>query len=180
MVVMKKISRDGKKKHPVVVFVLRTFLFFIILTALVLIYFRYHEEAYNIPFEIRLESGIDRPSPHNVIGINDIDVREDEVRIKMPWAIVYSIENTKSMDPVLDYGSYGLGISPQTADDLHIGDIVTYRSNYHEKPIIHRIIAVGMDTSGWYAKLKGDNNLLEDPGRIRFGQINRIVIAVLY
>jgi hypothetical protein len=33
---------------------------------------------------------------------------------------------------------------------------------------------------GWYAIMKGDNLSYSDPGKIRFDQVQRVVIGILY
>ena len=46
--------------------------------------------------------------------------------------------------------------------------------------VIHRVKEIGKDIEGWYLKAKGDNNEREDPERIRFSQIDRVVVAIIY
>jgi Fe-S-cluster formation regulator IscX/YfhJ len=42
------------------------------------------------------------------------------------------------------------------------------------------VIETGEDSNGWYAIFKGDNNPIRDPSKVRFSQIRRIVVAVIY
>ena len=44
----------------------------------------------------------------------------------------------------------------------------------------HRVIEVGSDTAGGYYIVKGDNNPVEDSEKVRFAQIEGIVVAVVY
>ena len=84
------------------------------------------------------------------------------------------------MDPLLDVGVNALQIKPKDAAEIQVGDVVSYRSSYAEGIIIHRVIRKGTDDEGTYFIVKGDNNSAEDPGRIRFSQIERVLIGVIY
>ncbi len=122
----------------------------------------------------------DKPSPRGRIKNEQILVYDDEVvlKIKNPeWAI---FADTKSMDPVIDSSSKAIEIVPESESELRVGDIVAYKSKYSDGIIIHRIVDIGNDDDGWYAILKGDNNEQQDPGKIRFEQIKRVVVAVIY
>jgi uncharacterized protein (UPF0248 family) len=46
--------------------------------------------------------------------------------------------------------------------------------------IIHRVVKIGQDSEGWYAILKGDNLSQEDPEKVRFDQVQRVVVAIIY
>jgi signal peptidase I len=120
------------------------------------------------------------PSPQDWITQDKISVLKDKVIISVSnpeWA---EFTDTNSMDPVIDSGSNAIEIIPKSSDEIQAGDIVSYRSEYAEGNIIHRVIKTGYDDQGWYAVMKGDNNPNPDPGKIRFSQIARVVIAVIY
>jgi hypothetical protein len=119
-------------------------------------------------------------SPYDRIRESQIHVLNNRVVIDIAdpeWA---SFTDTNSMDPLFDYGSNAIEIVPKSSDELHVGDIVSYRSEYAEGVIIHRIIKIAEDEKGWYAVLKGDNNEKADPGKIRFDQIERVLVAIIY
>jgi hypothetical protein len=93
------------------------------------------------------------------------------------WA---SFTDTNSMDPVFDAGSNALEIVPKSSEDVHEGDIVSYKSTLIDGAIIHRVIETGEDEDGWYARMQGDNLDQEDPEKVRFDQIQRVVVAIIY
>lgn len=122
----------------------------------------------------------ERSSPYDWIKENQIKVYRDRVVIDIDnpqWA---TFTDTNSMDPIIDIGTNAIEIIPEKEEDIHIGDIVSYNSKYAEGTIIHRVVDISEDEDGWYAVMKGDNNTKEDPGKIRFEQIRRIVIGVIY
>ncbi len=135
------------------------------------------EENESIQFQSKTK---DKPSPAERISQDSIFVYEDEVVIKLNnsrWAI---FTDSKSMDPVLDSTSKALEIVPQSEQDINVGDIVAYKSNYRNGLIVHRVFDIGNDSEGWYARLRGDNNDYTDPERVRFDQVKRVVVAVIY
>lgn len=120
------------------------------------------------------------PSPFDRIKESQIHVLNNRVIIDIEdpeWA---AFTDTNSMDPVFDYGTNAIEIVPKSHDEIHVGDIVSYRSDYADGVIIHRVIKIDEDQDGWYAILKGDNNDKQDPGKVRFDQIERILVAVIY
>tara|TARA_Y100000034_G_scaffold21311_2_gene24541 strand:+ start:2335 stop:2823 length:489 start_codon:yes stop_codon:yes gene_type:complete len=122
----------------------------------------------------------EKPSPYNHIPEKDIIVASDRVIIKVNdprWA---TFADSNSMDPVFDIGANTIQIMPNKTKDIHVGDIISYKSKYAEGTIIHRVVEIGEDNDGWFAELKGDNNLLKDPGKIRFSQIKSLTIAIVY
>ncbi len=132
------------------------------------------------PFPLFQEAGVDRASPHDRIREDQIKVYSDHVLIKVDnpqWA---SFADTKSMDPVIDKGANAIQIVPQSKEEIHVGDIISYNSDYASGVIIHRVIHIGYDEEGWYCIAKGDNNPRQDPGKIRFSQIRRVLVAIIY
>ena len=128
-----------------------------------------------------LETGpTEKPSPQDWIKENEISVTNDKVIIKInnpEWA---RFTNTNSMDPIIDEDSHAIEIVPTSPEQVQPGDIVSYKSNYVDGFIIHRVVETGYDSKGWYAIFKGDNNESNDPEKVRFSQIKRVVVAIIY
>lgn len=119
-------------------------------------------------------------SPQDWIKEDDILVYKNKVviNIKDPeWA---SFSDTNSMDPILDAGSNAIEIVPTSPDQIEVGDIVSYESKFASGTIIHRVIQKGVDSNGVFFVMKGDNNPSPDPGRIRFDQVKRVLVAIIY
>jgi len=122
----------------------------------------------------------ERNSPSDWIAQDQIDMYSDKVVINLEnpqWAI---FTDTNSMDPVIDEGAHAIEIIPKSPEDIKVGDIVSYNSDYTDGSIIHRVIEVDTDSEGWYFRAKGDNNAFEDPGKIRFDQVQRVLVAIIY
>jgi hypothetical protein len=119
-------------------------------------------------------------SPSDRIPEDLILVTNDKVVLNIRGAEWASFTDTNSMDPVIDAGAHAIEIVPKSEDDIQVGDIVAYQSEYAEGTIIHRVVFKGQDDKGTYFVLKGDNNPINDPGKIRFEQIKRVVVAIIY
>lgn len=118
--------------------------------------------------------------PKDRINQEDITVLSDRVIINIDnpqWA---TFAPTKSMIPFLDSGAHAIQIRPQDEEDLEVGDIISYKSSFVDGIIIHRIIRIDYDERGWYAIVQGDNNPSPDPERVRFNQIERVLVAIIY
>lgn len=132
---------------------------------------------YQKPFSINAE---EIESPYDRIHENQIEVKSNQVIINIENPEYARFTNTNSMDPILDETANAIEIMPKSENDIHIGDIVSYKSRLTNSIIIHRIIKVSKDEKGTYYTLKGDNNKLPDPEKIRFQQIERVLIAIIY
>ncbi len=122
----------------------------------------------------------EKSSPHDWISKESIQVKGNQVILTVEnpkWA---TYTNTNSMDPVIDSDSHAIQIVPQSENDVHVGDIVAYESTFQEGIIAHRVISISQDEEGWFAILKGDNNQKADPEKVRFSQIKRVVVAIIY
>jgi len=121
---------------------------------------------------------IERISPQDHVKENQILVTSEKITLDIKDASWSTFTDTNSMDPVLDKGANGIEIAPKSIDDVKVGDIITYRSKYGL--IIHRVVKTGFDESGWYALVKGDNNPVNDPDKVRFDQIHGVLVAIIY
>ena len=122
----------------------------------------------------------DRPSPKERIQRDNVFVYDDQVILKIDnpeWAV---FADTKSMDPVIDSQSKAIEITPKSPGEIQVGDIVAYESAYMDGAVAHRVIEIGTDSKGWFARMKGDNNENMDPEKVRFEQIKRVVVAIIY
>ncbi|MEM2478962.1 MAG: signal peptidase I [Candidatus Pacearchaeota archaeon] len=119
-------------------------------------------------------------SPGDHINESSILVYPDKVVLLIPNSYLARFAATKSMDPVLDVEANAIEIKPSNETEISPGDIISYRSSLSKELIIHRVIEVGYDEKGWYAIAKGDNNPTHDPEKIRFEQVNGLVVALIY
>jgi hypothetical protein len=117
-------------------------------------------------------------SPQDRISEDDIFVYDNQVVIDVENPIWSSFTDTNSMDPVLDVGANGIEIIPQSVNDIHVGDIISYKTK--AGVIIHRVVDIRSDEEGLYYVLKGDNNPVPDKERVRFKDIQGILVAVIY
>jgi len=90
-----------------------------------------------------------------------------------------TLENTNSMDPLIDEKSNVIQIKPKDEEDIHIGDIVSYEDS-NNNLILHRVVGIGEDNKGKFFMLKGDNTDSLDQIKVRFGQIKGVVVGIVY
>jgi signal peptidase I len=74
-----------------------------------------------------------------------------------------------------------LEVNVESVDDVHVGDIVSYETPLAPGTfVIHRVVEIGTDEDGTYFIMKGDNNPTTDPEKVRFAQLRRKVVAIVY
>lgn len=119
-------------------------------------------------------------SPSDHVQEDQIHVYQSKIVLDIEDASWASFTDTKSMDPLIDSDSNGIEIKPTSSSQVQVGDIISYASPYVEGLVIHRVVEVGYDSNGWYAVVKGDNNDSADPGKVRFNQVNGVLVGVIY
>lgn len=120
----------------------------------------------------------ERMSPKDRISQDQISVYKDRVVLDIENPSWAKFTDTNSMDPFIDAGANSIEIKPKSAADISTGDVISY---YHgEDLIVHRVILVGEDSEGIFYIVKGDNNSRPDPEKVRFEQVNGILVAVIY
>lgn len=122
----------------------------------------------------------ERDSPKERIDNSLIELYHDKVIIYIDDPRISRFADTNSMDPVLDTDTKAIQIVPLNPEEIQPGDIVTYYSKIAKTDIIHRVIETGYDDKGWYAILKGDNLPRQDPEKVRFDQVKRVTVGLIY
>ena len=121
------------------------------------------------------EEKVNAPSSH--ISEGDIIASKGNVIINVSNLILTRYVNSDSMAPLLGNGAMGIEIIPTSKEDIHVGDVVTFRRD--DILIAHRVVEIGSDEDGGYFITKGDNNNAEDD-KIRFEQIESVLVGVIY
>lgn len=145
------------------------------------------QEKVYIPKECTVENiiiketcGGEKNSPSDWIKEEKIHVYPDRIVVRMSHPLFRRIYNTNSMDPLFDETTTTIEIPLNSEDELNIGDIVAYKTKGYDYAILHRIINISSDEKGKYFVLKGDNNKDEDKERVRFSQIEGVVVGIIY
>lgn len=115
--------------------------------------------------------------PYDFISEEQISSNSTMVFFEAENASFKRFTDSGSMDPLFGETSTGVSIKPISEDDIHVGDIVSFTKD--EIPIAHRVVEKGVDSGGVYFITQGDNNYAAD-GKIRFFDIDSVIIAVIY
>jgi len=116
-------------------------------------------------------------APFDFVDESQIKVYDDKIVIDIKDASLSRYAPTGSMLPLLDENSNGIRIKPESEDDIHVGDIITFEQG--DYLIVHRVIEKGIDENGIYFITKGDNTNISD-GKIRFSEIKYITIGIIW
>jgi len=137
------------------------------------------EKEHELALErIRLLESSSKHSPKNRISDSQITIANNRVIINIENPYTSTFSNTNSMLPLLSNTARAIQIIPISFEELLLGDVISYELN--DRIVIHRIIELGFDEAGWYAITKGDNNIHVDPDKVRFEQVRRVLVAVIY
>ncbi len=122
--------------------------------------------------------GEELASPGDWVLEEDILVYSNRVVLDIDGASWASFTNTNSMDPFLDETANAIEILPEDPLDIQVGDVISYESEFGV--IIHRVVEVGEDFDGVYYIVKGDNNAVKDPVKVRFDDVVGVLVAIVY
>lgn len=112
--------------------------------------------------------------PGDYFSTEDVLLYDDQVVINIENARLNYYDSTGSMIPVLYEGAIGISVVPESADEVNVGDIVSYNKNGNL--LVHRVISKSSD--GTTFVVKGDNAPTEDT--ISFEDIEHKLVGVLY
>jgi len=124
--------------------------------------------------------GEEKESPADRIKDDDINVFYNGIRIDIKNAKWRNYIDSNSMDPLIDEGTNTIEIKPKYANEIKVGDIVAYDVDGYDYVFVHRVVEIGEDKEGIYFITKGDNYYKEDPEKVRFSDIEGIVVGILY
>lgn len=124
--------------------------------------------------------GSEKNSPQDRIKDYNIRAYDDRIIVFINNPYLAKFADTHSMEPLLDKKSTGIEIVPKSSAEIKIGDVISYKSMYDGDIVIHRVAKIGNDPEGWYAVARGDNNQADDSEKIRFSEVKRILVGVLY
>jgi len=116
-------------------------------------------------------------APSDWVSEEDIYLTKNQVILNIKGASLSRYAPTGSMRPFLDEGANGIQIIPATPQEIHEGDIITYRKG--TLLVVHRVVEKGIDEEGIFFVTQGDNNLVADE-KIRFEEIESKTIGILY
>jgi len=88
------------------------------------------------------------------------------------------VVESESMLPTLEVGHL-LVLQARAPDQIHVGDIIVFMASYHDKPIVHRIIAIQNVTGELHYITKGDNNNDADPMYRTYDDIIGVVVFAI-
>lgn len=125
-----------------------------------------------------LFGGKELSSPGDWITEEQIKVYPQRIILDVEGASWASFTNTNSMDPYFDETAHAIEVKPADPEQINVGDIISYKTVYGI--LVHRVIEVGEDKDGIYYFVKGDNNRLTDPFKVRFEDVQGVVVAIIY
>ncbi len=137
-------------------------------------------EKEKIIIEEKKSYGEEKESPADRIREDDISVSYNSIRIDIKNAKSRKFIDSNSMDPLIDQGTTTIEIKPKNPDEIKVGDIIAYTVEGYDYAFVHRVVDTGRDSEGVYFITKGDNYYKEDSNKIRFEDIEGIVVGVLY
>ncbi|MDH4214594.1 MAG: signal peptidase I [Candidatus Thorarchaeota archaeon] len=90
------------------------------------------------------------------------------------------VVESESMIPNLNVGDL-LVLQAHAPEDIIEGNIIVYTADWHDKPIVHRVVERQLVGSEYHYYTKGDNNSARDPGyRIYEDIVGVVVLAIPY
>lgn len=124
--------------------------------------------------------GREKPSPVDRIKDSDLEVLANKIVIHIKNPKWRKFIDSNSMDPLIDEGTTTIEIKPKSAEEITVGDIIAFDVDDYDYAFVHRVVEIGNDEKGIYFITKGDNFYKEDSDKVRFSQVEGIVVGILY
>jgi len=108
----------------------------------------------------------------------DVNAHSGILTVKnLPAVYPISVQDTNSMDGLLDAGHIVLMTKDFKVDDLEVGDVIFYRKPGHAN--LHQIVYIGEDGEKFFI-CKGTNCAYPDPFPIRPTDVVSLMRGILY
>ena len=88
------------------------------------------------------------------------------------------VVESESMIPNLNVGDL-LVLQAHAPEDIIVGSIIVYNADWHDKPIVHRVVERQLVGEEYHYYTKGDNNSARDPGYRLYEDIVGVVVFVI-
>jgi len=131
-----------------------------------------------ITSNIVLVKNYEKKAPYDFIKENEIFYKNGQLILNITHPVLSRYNSSGSMMPVLSENSTGIGIRPLSEKEVHIGDIVSFWKN--GGLITHRVVDKGYDDKGVYFITEGDNSDFADKFKVRFSEIDSVLVAIIY
>jgi len=134
------------------------------------------------------------PSVYSDLNNVSFFVENNKIVIVFPEGSVLNYGFTvdsNSMLPGLSSRNIVFFKKPVSENELSVGNIIAYDNNcVHDfvlrycvncnyPSVLHKIVFIGFDDSGWFALTKGDNNLVVDKCKVRFKDVYWKVVGLI-
>jgi signal peptidase I len=109
------------------------------------------------------------------IPFDSIKVYPDEVLIEYP-GLHYARVNSDSMAPWLTHDSVVFEKVPVSADEIHIGDVISFYEPSEDAIVLHSVIEIVQDENTFF-RTKGIANSEADPWLVPFENVKGIMVG---
>lgn len=110
------------------------------------------------------------------IPFDSYKVYADEVQIAYP-GLRYAQVSSDSMAPLITHDSVVFEKVPESSDEVHIGDVISFYEPSVDKTVLHMVIdIVEQDGSSFY-RTKGTANPVADPWLVAFVNVKGIMVG---
>jgi signal peptidase I len=120
----------------------------------------------------------EKKAPSNFIEEDQIYSENNKLVIDISNFTLSRYCSSNSMVPILNENSTGVSIKPANSDSINVGDIISYWKD--NEIIVHRVVKKDKDDEGFYFIAKGDSAESSDKNKIRFNDIDSVLIAIIY
>ncbi len=112
------------------------------------------------------------------IPFEAIKVYPDEVRIEYP-GLRYARVTSDSMAPLITHDSIVFEKIPTSADEIHVGDIISFYEPSIDKVVLHMVIGIAEQDGQQYFQTKGVANSDEDAWLVPFEHVKGIFVGTV-
>jgi len=112
------------------------------------------------------------------IPFDAIKVYPEEVRIQYP-GLRYARVTSDSMAPLITHDSIVFEKVPTSADEIHVGDIISFYEPTIDKVVLHMVIGIIEQDGQQYFQTKGAANPDEDAWLVPFEHVKGIFVGTV-
>ena len=110
------------------------------------------------------------------IPFDSIKVYPDEVRIEYP-GLTYAKVNSDSMAPLLTHDSVVFEKHPESAAEIHVGDVISFYEPFADGVVLHMVVEIVEQDGKTFYRTQGTANEEVDDWLVPFENVKGIMVG---
>jgi signal peptidase I len=148
-----------------------------VVIAIVFLILGFSLQAVPLPAETRLATTDAAVESTQRIPFDAYKVYPDNIQVDYP-GLKYAKVSSDSMAPLITHDSVVFEKAPESADEIHMGDVISFYEPSVDGTVLHMVIGIIQSDAATYYQTKGVANPDADPWLVPYDNVKGIMVGM--